>query len=343
MIRKNAGVIIALLAIIAVALAVVLGYQLMSGNDHAADSAAEAATTSSAASEPTDSQVEDPAEVLETAGIDVVESTAVPVAPEVWGDYELVRDWGGQINLSEDNKAQSAEGPDGARFPASMNGCGELMYFVPFRASGDSDDPQTAGDPVDAQLIDAVGEVRDSERSAEGWMLGTNCSTPRFLLDSADSENAATSENASRFESARIEVDYTVYEYRRVSEVQSSPARVAPVTPSMSAGPTFVECLFGTPGPARFSDGSVRNHQPCAETPEARRSLRAESVCGGLYGWQGVSKAEYLDLCGGPWPGDARQSTPTPVPVTPTPEPSVPTQDQVPEVDDPTSGTDAPR
>lgn len=81
------------------------------------------------------------------------------------------------------------------------------------------------------------------------------------------------------------------------SETEWVPAAPAAPAPPVS-GPTFVECLFGTPGPARFSDGSIRNHPPCSETPEAQRSLRAESVCGGLYGWQEVSRAEYIDLCG---------------------------------------------
>lgn len=82
------------------------------------------------------------------------------------------------------------------------------------------------------------------------------------------------------------------------STVTVPPAPPAPPAPAVVTEPTFVECLFGTPGPARFSDGSIRNHPPCAETPEALRSNRAESVCGGLYGWREVSRDEYVDLCG---------------------------------------------
>lgn len=338
--RRRAGVVIAVLAVIAVALAVVLGYQLTSGDDRATEPASEAATTSASA-EPTESRVEDPAAVLEAAGLDVVETSPAPEAPESWGDYELVRDWGGQVRLSRDGEAQSAEGPDGGRFPASMNGCGELMYFVPFRATGDPDKPddlELVDVPVDARLIDAVGDVKDSARTAEGWTLGTNCSTPGFSFDPAGDE------------SGPVDVDYTVYEYRRTPSEQSSTAAAAPVDPSTSAGPTFVECLFGTPGPARFSDGSIRNHQPCAETPQALRSRKAESVCGGLYGWQGVSKAEYLDLCGGPWPGGAPSAVPTPAQPLPPPEPSsrspqpsAPVQRPVPDTEDQSSVTDAPR
>src|SRR5699024_1802932 len=119
-----------------------------------------------------------------------------------------------------------------------------------------------------------------------------NCATPRFAPSSSGGAGP-------------VGVDYTVTEYRRVTtpEADEAPA------PSSAAGPTFVECLFGTPGPARFSDGSIRNHRPCTQSPEAQRSLKAERVCGGLYGWREVSAQEYRDLCGGTPPTDAARPT----------------------------------
>lgn len=281
---RQASVIIGLLVVIAVALGVGIGYLVVGRDDDEAAPAAGEPTATSAPPTSTEEMVADPVAALEAAGVDVVQPPPVPEAPEAWGEYTLAGSWDGRVRAFDNREPAKATAEDGSTFPASMNGCGEMIYFVTFRATDD-------GDAVDAQLLDAVGGVNDSEVLGSGWMLGTNCATPAFVFDT--SADGAT----------MIDVAFTVHEYRQSSVAQSSAAPQpqaqdpAPA-PAAPTEPTFVECIFGTPGPARFSDGSIRNHPPCAQTPEAQRYLEAESVCGGLNGWEVYGREKYESLCG---------------------------------------------
>ncbi len=274
-------VITTVLAVIAVVLAVGVGYLFGTRGTGDGASVSEQPSVSTAA-KPTveDATVEDPAAALEAAGVNVVMPPPVPDAPEEWGDYELAQRWDGKVNVSPDAEAEQVRGPGGAAFPSSMNGCGELMYLVTFRAVDNST-------TVDARLVDAVGGINDSKKLSGGWMLGTNCSTPSFAFDE------------SRDHVDRLSVEYTLYEYRKSALTQESTVQWQAPAPAgeAPADPAFVECLFGTPGPARFSDGSVRFHQPCQDTPEAQRSMMAERVCGGLGGREIYGEELYDDLC----------------------------------------------
>lgn len=283
--RRQGYIIIALLAVIAVALAVLIGVLVGSrGDDQGAAVEQDQPPTSS--TEAATDEITDPAAALEEAGFDVVMPAPVPDAPEAWGDYQLDGSWNGQVRVFEGGDAVPVDGETGGKFPASQNSCGTEAYFVTFRTVGE-------GVQVDAQLVNAVGEPADSEIMTDGWMLGTNCVTPSFAFHSSEGGGTLT------------EVAYSVHRYRQASvaggagqEVTSAAPAPAPApTPVAPAVPTFVECLFGTPGPARFSDGTVRNYQPCRETPEARASIEAERNCNDA-NWRRQMQAEGDRFCG---------------------------------------------
>lgn len=140
--KRQASVIIALLALIAIALVAVIVSLVGAGSDDDAAPGAE----ESAASSPSPTAVEDPAKVLEKAGIDVIRPPPVPDAPESWGDYSRDGQWDGRLQVSANDAAVAVSGPSGDAFPATMNGCGELMYLVTFRSvSGPEGRRRTAG------------------------------------------------------------------------------------------------------------------------------------------------------------------------------------------------------
>lgn len=289
--KRQATAIIALLAVIAVALVAMFVYLVGFGNDtqQSEQAEGESATETSASAEPAGLDTEESIALLEGAGIDVVMAPPVPEAPERWGDYVLNDSWDGQVRVFEGSGVESIRGKDDGRFPATMNGCGSQMYFVTFRS---------VADPVqlEAQLINAVDEPVASEVLNNGWMLGTNCATPSFAFHSSDAEGNLT------------DVAYTVHEYRQSSVAQatpttqaqspaasqSAPPQTAAPQPAAPSEPTFVHCVPGLSSNAVYSDGSTRRDTRCPE----QRALEAERVCGGLYGWQEVSRERYIELCG---------------------------------------------
>lgn len=294
MTTKQAGVIISLLTVIAVALTAGLVYLVLRDDGQPAAGPAEEATSDSPddpGAERVAAEMADPAAALEEAGIDVIRSAPVPEAPESWGDYELADSWDGRLRLftPSENRPVRAEG--GGMFPATMNGCGSTMYFVTFRSANENT-------TLLAQLINAVGEAEATERLTDGWMLGTNCVTPTFGIDTLPGEANST------------DVVYSVHEYRQ-SSVAAPPAGpgtlpLAPPVPSTTPRaptpppePTLVECQIGLGSMGIFSDGSVRQDQRCFD-PVA---VEAEGVCGGLDGHERVSRERYIELCGAPPPG----------------------------------------
>lgn len=282
--RRQGYIIIALLAVIAVALAVLVGALVTAGDDDDSHAGAEQGPPPAPSTETAVEEVADPAAALADAGLDVVLPPPVPDAPDAWGDYQLDASWDGQLRVFDGGDLVPVDGEAGGVFPASQNSCGFQAYFVTFRAVGD-------GVKVDARLVNAVGEPADSAIMSDGWMLGTNCVTPSFAFHSSDHGATLT------------EVAYSVYRYRQASVAQEPVApqqpqvQAPPPAPAAPAEPTFVECLFGTPGPARFSDGSIRNHQPCRETPEARASIEAERNCNDA-DWRRRMQAEGDRFCG---------------------------------------------
>lgn len=212
--------------------------------------------------------------LLETAEVDSVNPAPMPEPIEAFGDYVQNRTWSGTIRVFEGGESVPVAGEDGGAFPVSMNGCGSMMYLVTFR----SVDEEVL---LNAQLLNAVNEVSAEVAMADGWMFSTNCQTPQFAFASS----AGTS--------VLSDVTYEITEYRQSSV--AAPEEQAAALPE--AEPYVVECLFGTPGPALWSDGSTRFAEECVNTPEAQESLSAERICGGLYGWQEVTKEEYERLC----------------------------------------------
>lgn len=283
--RRQGYIIIALLAVIAVALAVLIGVLVGSrGDDQGAAVEQDQPPTSS--TEAATDEITDPAAALEEAGFDVVMPAPVPDAPEAWGDYQLDGSWNGQVRVFEGGDAVPVDGETGGKFPASQNSCGTEAYFVTFRTVGE-------GVQVDAQLVNAVGEPADSEIMTDGWMLGTNCVTPSFAFHSSEGGGTLT------------EVAYSVHRYRQASvaggagqEVTSAAPAPAPaptpVVPATPAAPTLVECESGLSALGMFSDGVRRQDMRCHDP----RASRAEGVCGGMYGWEKVSREEYIELCG---------------------------------------------
>lgn len=79
----------------------------------------------------------------------------------------------------------------------------------------------------------------------------------------------------------------------------------APTEPAVqtTAAPTVVECLFGTPGPSRMSDGTIRNTEFCANRPGAAESRYLESNCSDM-AWRQEMGLEGDRLCGSSLFGD---------------------------------------
>ena len=295
MTKRQAGVIIVLLSIIALALTVGLGYYIGWGGDDRVAGSTEGMTTPAPASESPDQQgdeaepaalgLDESIAMLEAAGLNVIRGAPVPEAPERWGDFELEESWDGRLRVFESADPEPITGHDGGVFPASMNNCGAGMYFVTFRSAN----PYAT---LDAQLINAVGAAEASEQLKNGWMLGTNCQTPTFGF------------HRSTNEANTADVVYTVHEYLQssVAAPAAGPAapgpRVPTAAPVQPAEPALVECLTGLSTMGRFSDGSVRSDQRCFD-PVA---VEAEGVCGGLYGHERVSRERYIELCGVPAP-----------------------------------------
>lgn len=78
----------------------------------------------------------------------------------------------------------------------------------------------------------------------------------------------------------------------------AAPPAAAPVQPPPSAAePYVVECLFGTPGPSRMSDGTIQNTDYCANQPGAAESRFFEGNCSDM-AWRQTMGLEGDRLCG---------------------------------------------
>ena len=78
----------------------------------------------------------------------------------------------------------------------------------------------------------------------------------------------------------------------------AAPPVAAPVQPPPSAAePYVVECLFGTPGPSRMSDGTIQNTDYCANQPGAAESRFLEGNCSNM-AWRQTMGLEGDRLCG---------------------------------------------
>jgi hypothetical protein len=278
--------IIALPVVLIVVVATV-GAWLIWGRGEDDDSATGPASASTSAVQDTGSEERpgtDSVALLENAGVQSVNPAPVPEAVEAWGDYVKNRSWNGMLRVFEGQDATPVTDEDHSRFPASMNNCGIAMYLVTFRSVNEDV-------LLDAQLRNAANNIDASLTLSDGWILTTNCDTPQFRFNSStDISNLG-------------DVAYEVTEYRQSSvaapavESAEEPAASA-AEPAVSVGePYVVECLQGAPGPAQWSDGTMRYAEECTNTPEAQRSIRAEGLCGGLYAPEDVSREEFESIC----------------------------------------------
>ncbi|EYT63354.1 hypothetical protein H483_0108045 [Dietzia sp. UCD-THP] len=77
-----------------------------------------------------------------------------------------------------------------------------------------------------------------------------------------------------------------------------APPAAAPAEPAQDqAEPYVVECIFGTPGPSRMSDGTIQNTDFCANQPGAAESRYLESNCSDM-AWRHGMGLEGDRLCG---------------------------------------------
>lgn len=82
----------------------------------------------------------------------------------------------------------------------------------------------------------------------------------------------------------------------------AAPAPAVQQAPTSAAVPVetepyVVECLFGTPGPSRMSDGTIQSTDYCANQPGAAESRYFESNCSDL-AWRQNMGLEGDNLCG---------------------------------------------
>lgn len=224
---------------------------------------------------------------LASVEIDSIHEAPAPNAPESWGEYTMRQQWSGQTRVFEGEGQQPAmlQGQGGGQWVTSSNGCGVAMYLVTFKAVNDAA-------VLRPELVDYNEAVLADGSMRDGWMLFTNCSTPRFWLESIEGES-----NLS-------DVSYDVYEYTQSSvanpESQSAPnvdPGAAPEAVQESpAEPQFVECIGGLTTWARFSDGTSKHDDRCVE--QAEQARRGESWCGGLYAPADAPRDEFIEMCG---------------------------------------------
>lgn len=300
--KGQVRLIIGLLSVLIIVVAAVGVWFVIGGKD-GSDSVKQSRTVSSSTTAPSDiatvsdgeEEEVDPVAMLENAGPRSVNPPPVPEAVESWGDYVKHRSWSGTLRVHEGLEATPVPDDGGGTFPATMNGCRAAMFLVTFRSVNEDV-------LLDAQLRNAAGGVDVTETLSEGWTLGTNCSTPQFGF----SRSAGISNLG--------DVSFDVTEYRQssaaapeveeVTEAEAVAGADAVTGAETIAEPTLIQCDNGLTIMGLFSDGSWRTTEEC-DTPEHRQSVRAEGVCGGLYGWQQVSAEEYESLCGVPPPSAA--------------------------------------
>ncbi len=96
-------------------------------------------------------------------------------------------------------------------------------------------------------------------------------------------EDAPNSGNSSSTNNSSSE---TTKETKTTPAKEASPssssqaASTTTASQPTAAGPYVVECLPGTPGPSRMSDGTVRNTEYCGNQPGAAEILEAERNAG---------------------------------------------------------------
>lgn len=91
------------------------------------------------------------------------------------------------------------------------------------------------------------------------------------------------------------EIDLTMVASPTSQVTADAPVETVPAE-TVSA-PYVVECLFGTPGPSRMSDGTIQSTDYCANQPGAAESRFLEGNCSDA-GWRQNMGLEGDQLCG---------------------------------------------
>lgn len=289
--NKQGQVIIALLVVLIVAVAALGAVIWIRGGDSDSSKAQPVSSETSAGytTEETGAQEQDATQSadidLASVAVDTVHEPPVPSPPQAWGEFTLQKQWHGEMRVFEYGEDPAVLlGEDDNAWASSANHCGVVTYLVTFKAVNDQAQ-------LRAELVDFNKTVLDSKTARSGWMLFTNCATPRLAIESIQGGANLT------------DVSYDVYEYRQSSvappDSQANVGQVAVPASSpaqVAVQPTFVECVDWTSPMALYSDGSQRYSETCAAQHE--HAVKGESWCGGLYAPPEASREEFIELCG---------------------------------------------
>lgn len=289
-------VIIGLLAvlILAVSLLAIVSYAGRGdgGSESSSDSVSPQTETPAPSEEPAK-----PVDVdLAALDVDSIHEAPMPNVPEEWGNYTLDRKWEGRLDLDGATRAE-LKGEDGGAWVSSANGCGVETYIVIFRS-------EASGEKLRAELVDFNEVVLDEKVLPEGWMLFTNCATPRMAADQGSSQMKGT------------ELAYEVHAFRQIQvpnsaessaldtpepSVETSVPQAEESVPQSDNGATGLSGYVECPGPGL----TVYVPQPApggtidaACSAAQQQSMRAESWCGGLYAPADVPRDEFIATCG---------------------------------------------
>lgn len=200
--------------------------------------------------------------------------------------------------------------------------------FVPGACGGAPDDSVAMQVDVDVKAGDGTREVLNTgtirERTRDGYIekerrISRSCGD----VDELDAGNVQTGDKYRGVVWLKDDVDLEsellihaptgggpitevfILDLSDVEIAIETPAPLAadePFAPTAAAvppaaPPTVVECLFGTPGPSRMSDGSIQNTDFCANQPGAAESRFLESNCSDM-AWRQEMGFEGDRLCG---------------------------------------------
>lgn len=136
---------------------------------------------------------------LADVDMDSIHEQPAPSAPESWGDYVLDKKWNGEVRVFDTEKEPTSLLDEaGEEWLGTANRCGSTTYLLTFKAVNEKA-------VLGAQLVDPLDSTQADGTMRSGWMLFTNCSTPKLSLHEIDGDSTLT------------DVAYDVYEYRQSS------------------------------------------------------------------------------------------------------------------------------
>lgn len=103
---------------------------------------------------------------------------------------------------------------------------------------------------------------------------------PVLTLGACGQDEAPTPSSSSTASSTSTSAKPTESEKPSPTSITPSPEASSPEAAPAVEEPYVVECIFGTPGPSRMSDGTVQNTEYCGNQPGAQAYRDAESAAG---------------------------------------------------------------